>query len=127
MNDLKRFIRELNEAWQDHRYDDLYGYFHENVAMLPPGSTQPIVGNEPMIQSYRQFVSMARIHAFRISDIELYNFGATTVCHMQFDVDYEIESGRFQEKGMEIYVIDSSGNTPRVVWRTQIVQGKGDA
>jgi hypothetical protein len=120
MTDLKQFIRDLNETWQYHRYDDLYEYFHDNVVLLPPGSGEPIVGIEPMVQSYRQFGSMATIHGFEITDLTLYNYNSVAMCHLRFHVDYEIESGRFREDGMDVYAIDVSGPKPKVVWRSQV-------
>ncbi len=59
MNDLEQFIRDLNHAWTDSRYDELYGYFHKQAVMLPPGSDRPVIGSEAMVQSCRQFGEMA--------------------------------------------------------------------
>jgi ketosteroid isomerase-like protein len=121
MTDLKQFIKELNKAWMEHRYDDLYEYFHEDVVMLPPGSNKPITGIEPMIESYRQFGTMGTIHKFNIADISIYDFKSAAICHVQFDVDYEIEAGRFQEKGLEVNTIVTSGLEPKIIWRTQVI------
>lgn len=120
MTDIDKFVRDLNTAWKDRRYEDLYKYFHDDVVMLPPGTGEPIMGIEPMVQSYRQFVSMGTIHSFDITNVTMYEYGAVSMCHMRFDVDYEIESGRFREEGLEVYAIDTSDADPRVVWRTQI-------
>ena len=120
MTDLKQFIRELNDTWRDHRFDDLYEYFHDKVVMLPPGSSRPIVGIEPMVQSYREFGSIGTIHGFDITDLTLYYYKPVAICNLRFDVDYEIESGRFREHGLDVYVIDTSGSKPKVVWRTQV-------
>lgn len=120
MTDIDKFVRDLNTAWGDHRYEDLYEYFHDDVVLLPPGTSEPIVGIDPMVQSYRQFVSMGTIHAFDITDLTVYEYGTLSMCHMRFKVDYEIESGRLREEGLEIYAIDTSAADPRVVWRTQI-------
>ena len=120
MVDLEQFIRDLTETWKSFHYDDLYEYFHEKVVMLPPGSSQPMVGVEPMVESYRQFGSMGTIHEFSITDLAVYEYESVAICHMQFEVDYEIESGRFQEQGMEVYAIDTSGGMPKIVWRSQV-------
>lgn len=127
MIDLEQFIRDLNQTWQSHRYDDLYDYFHDNVVMLPPNSSKPIVGSESMVQSYRQFGSMGTIHVFEITDLSLHHYSSVTMCHMRFHVDYEIESGRYREDGIDVYAIDTSGPKPKVVWRTQIALVAEDA
>ncbi len=120
MPDLKKFIRDLNETWRNAQYENLYEFFHKKVVMLPPGSSQPIEGIEPMVESYRQFGSSGMIHRFDIMDIVLYRYESVTICHMRFEVDYEIESGRYREKGLEVYAIDTSGSNPLIVWRSQI-------
>ncbi len=127
MTNIDKFVRDLNTAWGDHRYEDLYEFFHDDVVMLPPGTSEPIVGIEPMIESYRQFVSMGTIHAFDITNLTVYEYGTFSMCHMRFEVDYEIESGRFREEGLEVYAIDTSGAGPRIVWRTQIAMKPSDA
>lgn len=119
MSDITQFIRDLNQAWVDNRYDDLYDYYDNAVIMLPPGSSTPIEGIEPIISSYRDFGSSAAIHNFNILEIKAYSWKNIAMCHLQFEVDYEIESGRFKEKGLEVYAIDTSGPKLKVVWRSQ--------
>ncbi len=120
MTDLKTFIHNLNDAWKNHRFDELYKYFHKEVVMMPPGSAQAVVGIEEMVESYRQFASTATIHSFTIKKIDCYERGRIAMCHVHFEVDYEVESGRFQEEGLEVYTIDLSGRGPKVLWRMQI-------
>jgi len=119
MTDLKRFIHDLNQAWQEKRFEDLYQYFHKDVVMLPPGTDKPVIGIEPMVESYCQFAAMGTIHAFNIIDTAVHEFESAAVCHVRFEVDYEIEAGRFQEQGMEIYTVEYSDSKPKIIWRTQ--------
>jgi len=110
----------MNTAWQEARYDSLYLFFHSDVVMLPPGSDQPIQGVEAMVESYRQFGAMGTIHAFEIKKVDVFETDGAAMVHMLFFVDFEIEAGRFQEEGMEVYTVDVFGDNPLVVWRTQI-------
>ncbi len=82
MINIDKFVRDLNTAWADHRYEDLCEYFHDDVVMLPPGAGEPIVGIEPMVQSYRRFVSMGTIHSFNITNLTVYEYGTFSMCHM---------------------------------------------
>ena len=70
---------------------------------------------------------MGTIHKFHINNLTTYDFELLTICHMQFDVDYEIESGRFREEGLEVYTIDTSGSKPKVVWRSQVALNTDDS
>jgi hypothetical protein len=120
MSDVKAFVREMNLAWVEGRFEDLGKYFDEQVVMLMPGSTHTLRGVEPMVASYREFCSMARVHRFELLDVALFPFGGLVMCHAHFSVDYEIPSGRFEEEGMEIYAIAASGPSPTILWRTQM-------
>ena len=119
MNEIGAFLRKMNSAWAEGRFDELGGYFHEQVVMLLPGSRQALVGVGPMVESYREFCAMARVHRFEIDDIATFPFGTTVMCHAHFVVDYEIPTGRYQEEGMEVYLVDTSGPGLRILWRTQ--------
>ncbi|MCB9057140.1 MAG: hypothetical protein H6627_01130 [Calditrichae bacterium] len=120
MDDIKTFIRQLNKIWQDKEYAELYNFFDQNVLMLLPGSTQIVKGVDEMVESFRQFNAMSKIHSFNVTDITSFEFDDTIICHMPFSIDYEIESGRYQEKGMEIYTIMKTDVSFKIIWRTQI-------
>jgi hypothetical protein len=120
MDAISDFITALNDTWLDGRYDDLYAFFHDDCVMLPPGVAKPIVGVELMVESYRQFGAAGTIHSFQVLSMDTFVFDTTVMCHLEFDVDYEISSGRFRERGIEAYTIDISGPDPRITWRTQI-------
>jgi len=120
MTGIKEFVEGLNQAWMENRYDDLYDYFHNDVVMLQPGSNKSVAGIESMVESYRQFGAVGTIHNFNIADISVYEFESTAVCHVQFDVDYEIEAGRFQERGLEVLAVETASANPKIIWRTQM-------
>jgi len=124
MTDIRQFIKDLNETWQQGRYDDLYSFYNTDVVMLPPGRHQPVVGIEPMVESYRQFCEYSTIHNLDMGEPSIYSFNSVAVCHVPFSIDYEVESGRYLEEGMEVYCIETSGKEPAIVWRTQMTLKK---
>jgi len=130
MSDIGAFVREMNQNWAEGRFEDLARYFDEQVVMLLPGTGKAMVGVGPMVESYREFCAMAHVHGFEIDEVVTFPFGDAVMCHAHFTVDYEIPSGRFQEEGMEIYLVDTSGPAPRILWRTQsaiAAEGSGAA
>ena len=120
MTDLAQFIRDLNNTWLEGRFDDLHAYFNANVVMLPPGEVQPVVGVDAMVESYREFGSLGIVHSFEILEVVVHEFGPLAVCQVSFVIDYEMQARRFRENGLEVYALDTSRETPQVVWRTQI-------
>lgn len=121
MNKLEQFLRDLNQAWLDQRYDELSDFFAEGIVMLPPGTSEPIVGVESLLESYRQFTAAATIHDFRIDEISLYEYQSMAMAHVKFDIEYEIDGSRHREAGLDICAINTAGEKPRVVWRTQVM------
>lgn len=110
----------MNEAWRNHRFEDLYKYYHDDVVMLPPGGSEPIAGVEAMVESYRQFGKIGTIYQFEITELTVFTFDTIAICHMRFTVDYKTNSNRFNEEGLEIYTVAISGAVPKIVWRTQV-------
>lgn len=113
-------MRELNRAWRERRFEALYGFFRDDVVMAVPGRHEALVGVEAMVDSYRQFDAACKVHAFDIIAIDVFMREHMCICHVRFGVDYETDKGRRVETGMEVYVIDTSGTTPRIAWRTQM-------
>ncbi len=120
--DLQRFIADLNDTWREARYDDLPRFFAEGVGLLPQGYVDPIVGVDAMVESYRQFGAEGKVHRFEVTQEHCHTYPGVAVYRLYFDVDYEIESGRFVESGLETYCISLAGDAPKIVWRTQLIE-----
>ena len=118
--DLKQFMIALNETWQHGRYEALAEFFHPDAGMLPPGSGHPFFGADAMVESYREFGSVGKVHFFQIRECLVHIYGAIAIGLIRFESDYQIGPDRFFEKGLEQYTIDLSGTTPKVIWRAQM-------
>lgn len=117
--EIEAFIRSLNDTWLDGNYDELYAYFAKDCVLLPPEDTEAVVGADLIIDSYRQFGEMGTIHSFVIENIETFTRSDIAVCHVNFEVDYEIDDQRYVETGVDVYVLSVTGTYFQVVWRTQ--------
>jgi ketosteroid isomerase-like protein len=121
---IRSLIENLNEAWQAGRFDELDAFYHPDVVLLPPDSGEPIVGRAAVVTSYRDFFEAANLHEFQTTSLETYAFDSTAVCHMRFEIEYTIDSGRFRETGLEVYVLTiptSQETQPVIIWRSQAV------
>ena len=117
---LRDFVERLNQAWLDLRFEDLRSFFHDDAILMPPGADEAIVGADAIVATYRQFTSLATIQRFEISRYDLFGRNDVTFCHAFFAIEYTMEGKRSQERGCEIYAVDTSGGAPLVVWRTQL-------
>ena len=116
-------ILSLNEAWRAGRFEELAEFYHPDVILLPPDAGLPIAGRTAVVASYQEFAEAATLHDFEITSLDCHPFDGATVCHMRFEIEYEIEHGRFRESGLEVYVVtnDAEAARPVIVWRSQAV------
>ena len=116
---VEQLIGEFNRAWTDGRLDDLSVFFDERVVAIAPNGGR-VEGREAMVESFRQFLSMARVDDFRVTGVEVDVFDSTAVARFGFVVRYEINGASYDETGSEVLVLAKSDETWRIVWRTQM-------
>ena len=116
-------ILSLNEAWRAGRFEELETFYHPDVILLPTDAGIPIAGRAAVVASYREFAEAATLHDFEITSLDCYPFDGATVCHMRFEIEYEIEHGRYRESGLEVYVVTIGPDAARpvIAWRSQAV------
>ncbi len=120
---IESFLVALNDTWLDQNFDELYAYFSKDCVLLTPSGSETLEGVEAMVDSYRQFSTLAQINDFGITDIQTFTRSDLAVCHLSFEIDYQIGADRHVEQGMEIYVVSVTGSYLQVVWRTQKALG----
>jgi len=121
---IRKHIIGLNETWQAGRFDQLAGYYHPDVVLLPPDAGAPIVGRDAVVASYLEFSDAAELQEFQITSLEIFTFETVSACHMRFDIDYRIDGDRLHESGLEVYMVEhptSERTQPTILWRSQSV------
>ncbi len=116
---VERFVRELNNTWQQGKLDELIRFYHPDVVLLPPDAGEPIQGRSAVIDTYHDFASAATLHEFVISSLEVFDFATTAVVHMGFVVEFSFQEQRLREAGLEVYVLNIADAEPEIVWRSQ--------
>jgi len=116
---VEQLIGEFNRAWTDGRLDDLSVFFDERVIAIAPNGGR-VEGREAMVESFRQFLAMARVDDFRVTGVGVDVFDSTAVARFGFVVRYEINGASYDETGSEVLVLVKSDETWRIVWRTQM-------
>ncbi len=117
---VEALVRALNDAWLAERIEDLGAFFDENAVLVAPGGARRIVGREAVVESYRQYVELARTLAFEVQDLAIDVFGATAVARLAFRVRYGIGETIHDEGGCDLLVLGKGDGGWRVVWRTQV-------
>lgn len=110
-------VESLNNAWLEGRYHDIGDYVHESVVISPPGAA-PVVGRAAFVQSYADFGTAAKIHDFKHHEPRVDCWGSTAVAECPYTIDYEIPSGRFRERGVDLLVFTRTAGEWLLCWRT---------
>lgn len=120
---VDHFLQRLNDAWLTQDYVELRGLYHPDVVLLPPDAGDPILGNAAVIDSYRDFHAACRVERFAITSQTSWEFAATTMVHMRFDIDYQLGAATplQSEQGLEVYTLATAADSalPQIVWRAQ--------
>jgi len=120
-----KFIASLNECWQRGELDRLADYYHTDVVLLPPDLGMPIRGRDAVVSTYRDFLEAARLDRFRTTGLDVFSYragdGGSHVAHLTFEVDYTLDGSRYEEKGLEVYVLQEIGGRLQIIWRQQSV------
>jgi ketosteroid isomerase-like protein len=122
---IGKFIASLNECWQQGEVDRLADYYHTDVVLLPPDLGTPIRGRDAVVSTYRDFLEAAQLDRFETLGLDVFSYpegdGGCHVAHLTFEVDYLLDGSRYQERGLEVYVLRESGGRLQIVWRQQSV------
>lgn len=116
---IEPFVRELNDAWQEGRFEDLARFYHPDVVLLPPDAGELIRGRDAVVQTYRAFESAATLHEFTVTALEIFDYTTTAVVHLHFAVEFSVQGQRLREAGFDVYVLNDIDTQPVIVWRSQ--------
>ncbi|MFQ5770899.1 MAG: GNAT family N-acetyltransferase [bacterium] len=106
--DVEQLVRKLQNTWLENRVVDLAPFFDENVVLFSPGRTERIVGNEAVIESYKQFLSASTVKNFQITNLHIDIFNTTAIAVLTWDISYELQDKTYDEKGHDIMILNES-------------------
>ncbi|MEM7217872.1 MAG: nuclear transport factor 2 family protein [Pseudomonadota bacterium] len=118
-SDITTLVRQLNDAWLQQDYDALAALYHPQAVLLPPDAGAPITGRDAVLQTYRDFHSVGSVTRFEVDDITIYEFAASVMCHMRFQISYRVGDNDYVEPGLETYMICEHEGVPVIGWRAQ--------
>jgi len=118
--ELVSFVERMDRCWMEGRFSDLEGFLAPDVVFVAPGGAARSEGLAVAIESYRQFMSHAKVHRFEASDHVVTLRGDTAVVEYQWQMDWTAGAVDHHEVGREVLVLSRRDGGWRLVWRTQI-------
>jgi hypothetical protein len=102
------------------RFQDLGAYLAEDVVFVGPGGKPRIEGLAAAVETYRQFMSKAKIRRFESFGHEVTMAGETAVVEYEWQMDWFVGNLEHADIGREVLVLSRRQGAWKVVWRTQV-------
>lgn len=118
--ELISFTDHMDRCWMEGRVTDLEAFLAKDVVFVAPGGAHRSEGLAPAIESYRQFLSHARVSRFETSDRIVTLRGDAAVIEYRWQMEWTVAGSDHSERGREVLVLSRREEGWRVVWRTQI-------
>ena len=119
-DNAQTLIRRCNTAWQDQDWETLEGCYHPDAILLPPDAGEPITGRSEIIATYQEFMAVATINEFVITELSSFEIAGTNLVHMRFELEYQLNGQTLKDIGLEVYVLAADGSG-QIVWRNQAI------
>jgi DNA ligase-1 len=110
-------VRRLQEGWRGQRWADVEAALHEQCVFVRPDGSR-VEGRTACVQSYREFMSNARIIRYVESDHRLDAWGAAAVASCRWEMSWAMAGKPSRARGTETLVLARAQDAWRVVFRT---------
>jgi hypothetical protein len=110
-------LRVINEAWVTGRPEEMAPFLDEDVVFVQPKLAGRESGRDKAIESYREFLTQAELHAYEETDLVIDVRGHAAVVTYRWAIDYHLAKKHYHETGSDLFVFDRAGTRWRAVWR----------
>ncbi len=119
-SEIRGVLSRLTAAWREERFDELEDILHQSVVFVQPGFSSRAEGRKSCVDTYRQFMSTARVVDYVERDVAIDVWGGTAVATYYFDIAYEMDGKSRRDTGHDVFVFVREESRWQVVWRTLI-------
>ncbi len=118
------FTKTLNGAWQAQDFEALANLFSAHAILQPPDVGPPIIGRASIVSTYREFAENATVIQFVELDLNTFDFTSTVIVHLNFEIEYKVDTIHRIDSGLEVYVIEKA--PAQIIWRQQTITHSRD-
>ena len=111
-------MRQINQAWQNGRLDELASMLHREIVMAPPGFGGRAEGRDAILAGFRDYSENATTVEFNEHDLQADLIGDVAIVTFRYDMVYERRGTRSRASGRDLWVLQKHSGTWLGVWRT---------
>ena len=117
---IEEFIIAFNDSWTNGALDQLNTLLHKECIFVTPEWKDELKGREKCLQSIKEYIDNANTRSFEVTETRIHKWEATAVVHLEYLVEYEMNSQTYKEKGREIWTLILQNDTWLMVWRAMV-------
>jgi hypothetical protein len=109
MDDVRQTMERLNQAWRNHRFEELHEYFDDNIVMHGPELKELVRGRERLVQSYVDFMGKSQVTAYSESNYYVHQWQTSAVVGYDWSMTW-VQNGKTDSaSGKEMFVFELRG------------------
>ena len=117
-------IKSLSLAWREKQFDRLGPVFAEAVVFQDSEGHRLVEGKTACIQSYRDFMSVAKVLAYDEEEPDLIPFAGFVMANYGWRIDYEMNGTNFHDEGGDWLALEKQDAGWRINWRLTLMAEK---
>jgi ketosteroid isomerase-like protein len=119
--EVRLLISKINQAWLTSNFEELRGYFHDDVVTRGPSLESLGKGIDPCVKSFEDFLRAAKVDDFKESDVQVDLFGSSAIATFAWEIKYEMNGQNYHEAGHDVFVFTRDDGQWRAVWRAVLL------
>ncbi len=124
-SEIRGVLSRLSAAWREERFDELEDILHQSVVFVRPGFDGRVEGRTGCVNTYREFMSSAKVVDYSESDPAVDVWGGTAVATYRFEMAWEMNGKSHREAGRDLFVFVREDSRWQVVWRSSAPNFQG--
>src|SRR5216683_1104926 len=108
---IRLLVKKINEAWMDGRFEELNGYFHDDMVIVGPDLRVLLKGRGLCVKSYQDFMGAAKVHEYKESEPVIELWGNTALATCGWEIAYEMEGKVYRDSGQDLFVFGFENET----------------
>ena len=119
-SEIQGVLSRLTAAWTEERFDELEDILHQSVVFVQPGFAGRVEGRTACVDTYRKFMSSAKLLNYSERDVTIDVWGTTSIATYAYHISWEMQGKSRRERGRDLFVFVREESRWQVVWRTVI-------
>ncbi len=119
-SEIRGVLSRLTASWREERFDELEDILHQSVVFVEPGFRGRIEGKTACVDSFRQFMSAAKVVDYVERDVVIDVWGTTAIATYGFEMTWEKDGKSYRDAGHDVLVFAREESRWQVVWRTMV-------